>query len=80
MVADPAADGTFYGYNYQAIGNNYQIKKRVLSPTDCSGGVSNVGAPITLGALMGQPRIVVIRGVVGLLYADQTYLLKFVSP
>ncbi|MBS1148750.1 MAG: hypothetical protein H6Q89_448, partial [Myxococcaceae bacterium] len=78
VVADPALDGTFYGYNVVAGG--YQIKKRVLAANNCSGAITNVGLPITLGTVLGQPRLVVIRGVVGLIYADSANLLKFVTP
>ena len=80
VVADPAVDGTFYGYNYNSSNNTYQIKKRVLSATNCSGAITNVGLPISLGTVQGQPAIVVIRGSVGLIFADSGYLLKFVGP
>lgn len=78
VVADPALDGTFYGYNVVAGG--YQIKKRVLATSNCAGAVTDVGAPITLGSLLGQPRLVVIRGQVGLIFADNTTQLRFIVP
>ncbi len=79
VVPDPAADGTFYGYSTVGVGV-FQIKKRVLSAANCSGAVTNVGAPITLGALQGQPRLVVVRGTPGLIFADPNRLLRFIGP
>jgi hypothetical protein len=39
-----------------------------------------VGAPINTGPILFQPRLVVIRGLPGLVFADTSKLLKFVAP
>lgn len=79
VIADPATDGTFYGFNETSPGV-YQLKKRVLSAANCSGAITNVGSPLSLGVVLFQPRIVVLRGQVGLVYADSAHLLKFITP
>ena len=79
VTADPAVDGTFYGFN-NIGGGQYQIKRRVLSSANCAGAITNVGNPISLGVLIGQPRIVVLRGQVGLIFADSSYLMRFITP
>lgn len=81
VVADPATDGTFYGYN--ALGGGlFQVKKRVLAANNCAGAITNVGLPLDLGtAIIGIPRIVVVRGQPLLVYADsQQHLLKLIGP
>jgi hypothetical protein len=78
VVADPNADGTFYGYNTDGAGN-YQLKKRVLSSATCGGSIVDVGAPVFLGALLAPPRLIVIRGVPGLIYSLNNDL-HYVTP
>lgn len=79
VIADPGLDGTFYGYTTVSPGV-YQVKKRVLAANNCSGAITNLGLPVDLGAVIGIPRIAVIRGVPGLVYADSNRIIKFVGP
>ena len=81
VVADPLHDGTFYGYNIDGNGN-YQVKKRVLSSANCSGTITNVGAPINIPLMsnQGTPQLVVLRGVPGFITPNAGNNLIFVAP
>ncbi len=79
VVADAAQDGTFYGYATVSAGT-FQLKKRTLTATTCSGGVVDVGAPITIGTIQGLPRLIVVRGVPGLLFPAVNGNITYVTP
>ncbi len=73
IVADPASEGNFF--SVEGTGP-YQVRKLALSAT-CTGTWVNVGAALTLAT---APRLVVIRGNPGLIYADASGDVKFVTP
>lgn len=69
VVADPNADGTFYGFNILGNGD-YQLKKRVLSPANCTGAITDVPGSLSLPSLPTGTfgRLVVLDGAPGLVY------------
>ena len=73
IVGDLANDGTFFSVEGPGP---YQVRKLVLG-ANCAGTWANFKAPVTLPT---RPRLVVIRGTPGLIYADGSGDLKFVVP